>query len=355
MAKFVLFCLKLIATVMITLGFLFLATLAPILLTVRLVVLRLAQAKNPDVAGMMMGMSQIFALESFRATSSCNILLHFVCDGTTSLGSLTERFVEKILPSPFATLNTNPYARLRQFWTHYMGFILWQWESDFRIEKHIRLYDYTDNDLTIPNGTCSEEDLKRITAPLLAKPFVEGQSPWELLIIENYRSNLNVDGHPQCVLVLRIHHALADGLSIVKMVIRLFGGDEKSGFARAKFTPPSLLEEVGKNLLVALRGPYDLASKFVDCFDPPNCWYMVDRRRLKKYHALFSHEIPVWKIKEIMRKHNACYNAVLFTVTAGAIAKLMDEAGQEVPKKLSSFFAYPLANHPEGLVNHVYV
>ena len=345
--------LKLIGTTVVILGFLSLGILAPILLILRYFVLHLAHFKRLDLADMMTGMSQIFALESFEAKSSCSILLHFVCDGTVSLESLTDRFADKFLPAPFSSVKSDPYARLRQLWTKYLGFILWAWEADFRIEKHIRHYDYTDSDLALPNGICSEEDLKRLTAPLLAKPFVAGQSPWELLLIEKYRSNLNVDGHPQSVIVLRIHHALADGVSIVKMIISLFNGDEMSGFARPKFTPPSLMQNIGKTLLVAMRGPYELASKFVNCFDTKNCWYMGDKRRPKEYHALFSNEIPVWKIKEIMKKHSVCYNAVLYSVTAGAITKLMVEAGQEVPAKLSSFFAYPLANHPGGLVNHV--
>ena len=110
-----------------------------------------------------------------------------------------------------------------------MGFILWVWEADFRLEQHIRFYDFTGSDLAIPNGICSKEDLKSVTAPLLSKPFEERQSHWELLLIENYRSNENMDGHPQFVIVLTIHHALEDGISIVQMMLRLVGGDEITG------------------------------------------------------------------------------------------------------------------------------
>ena len=108
-------------------------------------------------------------------------------------------------------------------------------------------------------------------------------------------------------------------------------------------------------MLVALGGPYDLASTYVDCFDSPTCWYMRDKRKPKEYYTIFSNAIPVWKIKEIMKKHKVCFNAVLYSVTAGAIVKLMNAAGQEVPDKLSTMFSYPLANRPEGLVNHVLV
>ena len=345
---------KLAVTIVITLGFISLGIIAPVFLLVRFTVLLIAQARRRGLAEMMSGLSQVFALESFLATSSCNIVLHCVFDGQISLESLRESFVDKMLPS---VLNpkSDPYARLRQIYLKYMGFIWWLWEADFRIEQHIRVYDFTDSDLAIPAGICSEDDLKEITAPLLAKPFEAGQSPWELLLIENYRSNENFDGHPQCVFTLRIHHALADGISIVQMLIHLVGGDEVAGFMKPKFTPPSVAEKVLKILLVALRGPFDLASTYTDCFDSPNSWYMKDKRRPKEYHAFFSNTIPVWKVKEIMKKHSVCYNAVLYSVTAGAIVKLMDEAGQEVPAKLSTLFSYPLADRPEGLANHVLV
>ena len=344
---------KLVGTIVITLGFLSLGIVAPIFLILRFSLLLLDQARRRrGLAGMMTGLSQIFALESFETTSSCNIVVHSVFDGHISLESLRALFVSKFLPS-VSNPKSDPYARLRQFWVKNMGFMWWVWVADFRIQKHIRLYDYTESDLAIPTGICSEEDLKAVTASLLAKPFEAEQSPWELLLIENYRSNENFDGHPQCVLALRIHHALADGISILQMMLRLVGGDEVTGFVKPRSPQPSLVGKIAKILLVALRGPYDLASTYVDCFDFPNCWYVKDKGRRKEYHVFFSNVVPVWKIKEIMKKHKVCYNAVLYSIAAGAIVKLMNEVGQQVPAKLSTMFSYPLANRPQGLVNYV--
>ena len=357
MERIVKFVLKLIGTIVIILGFSQLLIAASISLLIRRFVIALARIQRPDFAQMMQGMSQIFALESYQAASSCNIILYMVCDGTISLDLLRQQFLIKLMPATCMSnpeADEDPYARLRQFWAKYMGFLFWQWEVDFRAEKHIRHYDCSDIGVALTEGgVCSEEDLKRITAPLLAKPFVAGQSPWELLLMENYKSHENNDGHRQCVVAIRIHHALADGISLVKMISRLFD-NETADFTTATFPQLSLAKRILRNVLVTLRGPYDLASKyFVDCYDSRNCWYMVDEQRPKQYHALFSEVIQVGKIKEIMKEYGVCYNAVLYAVTAGAIVKLMKEAGQKIPARLSSFYSCPLPGHPGGLENYV--
>ena len=108
-----------------------------------------------------------------------------------------------------------------------------------------------------------------------------------------------------------MHHALLDGISLLKMILRLFDNDTVD-IAQARFPQRSLAKTIGNNLLVALRGPYDFASKyFVDCYDDSsNCWYMEDKQRPKEYHTFFSKTNQVGKIKEIMKKYNVCYNAI---------------------------------------------
>lgn len=299
----------------------------------------------------------MFALESYQAGCGCNVVLYIVCDGAMSLDSLRQQFLFKLMPKPHSKSQCDPCARLRQLWTKYVGFLFWKWERDFRIEKHIRQYDYSNIGMVLPEEVCSEEDLKRISAPLLAWPFDAGQSPWELLLMEKYKSDDNNDDHPQCVIALRIHNALSDGISILQMLLRLFD-HEKEDFAKARFPQLSLARKIGTNLLVTLRGPYDLASKlFVDCYDDSssNCWCMVDKQRPNEYHTFFSNAIQLEHIKEIVRRHKVCFNAAVYSVTAGATLKLMSEAGQKIPNKLSTLHSYPLPAHPGGLDNYVLV
>ena len=351
MEKFKATFLKIIGTVVTFL--IFFATLLEVSLSllIRPCVVVLAKIMRPDLAEIMHDRGQPFALESVHTKAGFTIVMHLVCDGTISLDALREQFQHQLMPCPLSKDKSDKYVRLRQIWTQYMGYLFWKWELDFSAKAHIREYDYNEPELAIPEGVCSEENLKKVTAAIVEKPFAAGQSPWEFLVINKYKSNNNADDHPQCVIVLRIHHTLADGISIIKMLLRLFD-QETATFAKARFPEMSLTEKLGRNLKVALRAPYALASKLVDGYDGKNRWYIVNRQLPKQYHTFFSDSVPVGKIKEIMRKHQVCYNAAIYTVTVGAMVKLMKEVGQEVPAQLSCSYPYPLPNHPGGLVNH---
>ena len=333
--------------------FLSVATIIGVLLSllVRPLVAVLATICRPDLAGLMHDRGQPLALESVHTKSAFTVVMHLVCDGTISLDALREQFHHQLMPSILNKNKSDTYIHLRQLWTQYLGYLFWQWESDFRVENHIREYDYDEPELAIPQGVCSEEDLKRATAGIVAKPFAEGRSPWEIFVIDKYRSNNNTDGHLQCVIVVRIHHALADGISIIKMLLRLFD-QEATPFATARFPPNSFAARVRRNLMVALRAPFVMASTLVDAYDGKNSWYIENKKLPKQYHTFFSDSVPVAKIKEIMRKHQVCYNAVVYSVTIGAMVKLMEEVGQQVSAQASCSYAYPLPNHPGGLVNH---
>ena len=329
-----------------------LAFAAVSLLLLRPFVALLARILRSDLADIMYNRGQIFAFEPVYTKSSLTVLMHLVCDGTVSLESLREQFRRQLLPSVWNKNKGDDYVRLRQLWTQYCGYLFWQWEADFRVEKHVREYDYEEPELALPKGgVCSEEHLKGITGAISERAYSPGQSPWEMLLIKNYKSSNNTDGHPQCVIVLRMHHTLTDIISMIKLILRLFD-QETVSFAKARFRQTSAVERLWRNVKVALRAPYDVASNLVDVHDGKNCWSMENKQLTKHYHTLFSNPVPVGKIKEIMKKYGVSYNAAIYSVTGGAMVKLMTEAGQKVPDQLSTFMPYPLPDHPGGLVNH---
>ena len=57
-------------------------------------------------------------------------------------------------------------------------------------------------------------------------------------------------------------------------------------------------------------------------------------------------------VKEIRKRYEVNYNAVLAAVACGAIRRVMEDAGQEVPKSMAVFMPLPLPDHPDGLVIH---
>lgn len=120
-AKFVVELVGAMAVVLVTAPLL-IAALVSFLLPRFVVVL--APFRRPHLAEMMKGVTQFFALESFQGESSCNIIVHIVCDGTISLDSLRQQFQMTLIPTSIMNSTPDPYARLRQLWTKYMFLLL---------------------------------------------------------------------------------------------------------------------------------------------------------------------------------------------------------------------------------------
>ena len=230
--------------------------------------------------------------------------------------------------------------------------MFWKWDKNFSLNHHIRVYDNQEPELKLPE-VCTEEDLKRVTGGLISRPFPEGRSPWEILLIPKYRAGDNESGKEQTVIVFRIHHAMADGYSILKMLLKLFNV-EGSKVPKPNFPKLSLWQRLVRVLVFPFRLPFDIASQMVvDSFDGNNCWHLLDTKLTRQYHTFFSDQVPVEQIKEIKNKYEIGYNAAVYSIAAGGVRRLMQEAGQKVPKNLSCFVPFPLPKHPGGLVVHV--
>jgi len=77
--------------------------------------------------------------------------------------------------------------------------------SDPDLEQHIRLAEPVDG----------LEGLERMCAALMDEPLPTDRPPWELLVVPGARA-------PGAGMVLRIHHALADGMAAADIAQRLF-------------------------------------------------------------------------------------------------------------------------------------
>ena len=175
-----------------------------------------------------------------------------------------------------------------------------------------------------------------------------------MLLIQDYHYIDDTDGQSRTgsVLVLKIHHGLADGLSIVKLLIRLFDIRLKK-FPTASFPQLSPFRRLMRRAVSVIKLPFDLAHILVNSRDSPSSWHIVDQQLSRRYLTFCSDRIPMATIKAIKNKYGVGYNTVVYSIAAGGVSRLMKEADQEVPKSMTALVPYPLPNHPGGLVNHV--
>ena len=243
-----------------------------------------------------------------------------------------------------------------------MGFLFWEENPNFKLENHIRMYDYTDSNLALPRNS-TEDDLRAVTNGLLAKEYAKEHSPWELLLVENFHYSRDIgqvgttEVVPGSVLVLRIHHALADWLSIVKFLVHLCKTDcdeVRYTIAEAKFPQMGRLQKSAIYLNQFARLPVEVCSASVQqhCMGKFSWLPFRTEVRFQNYHTFFSDKIPLEKIKTVRKRHGVSSNAVLNTMIAGALVKLLEEFGQTMPRCMVCAYSIPLPQHPGGLVNH---
>ena len=182
---------------------------------------------------------------------------------------------------------------------------------------------------------------------MVARPWVEGRSPWEILIVPDYRTNQEPE-KAGSVAILRVHHAMIDGYSILTMLLR-FSHSLNVKRVLPNFPKLSPSQQLTRPLLLLLKMPYDFAEFALDSIDG---WHLLWKPLSRKYHAFLSDEINVATMKKIRKKYGVDYNATVYSITAGSIRRLMLASGHELPESLSVLVPFPLPNHPGGLVLH---
>ena len=191
-----------------------------------------------------------------------------------------------------------------------------------------------------------------MTGSLVSSPYLT-PCPWEMLLIPEYHYFDDTDGQSRTgsVLVLKIDHGIADGLSIVKFLVQLFEIRLKQ-FPTASFPQLSPFRRLMRRAVSVIKFPFDLASNIVHSHNDTSSWHITDPKLSRRYLTFCSDRIPMATIKAIKNKYGVGYNTVVYSIAAGAVSKLMKAAGQEFPKSMTSSIPYPLPKHPDGLVNH---
>ncbi|CAG7716359.1 unnamed protein product, partial [Allacma fusca] len=263
-----------------------------------------------------------------------NIVATFVLPGGFTISDTTARevFQDRLLnlEKPNGELI---YGKFKMYWTNFLGYACWKEDRDFKLSRHIRNYDYP-GQMSLPSAP-SQAILESKLSLLLRTKWIRTQSPWEVLLIQNYR------GSGQTVFIFRIDHALGDGRSFLGILRNVTG-------AELKF--PSF------KISVALKK----SDLFFKSLEIPFYSYLHlleygDRKRLPAgpgplgldYGGTtisISPEIPVEVIKRIKKHFNVSYACVLYAAISGAISRALEGSDQNVPNDFSAGLVLPKPN-----------
>jgi hypothetical protein len=96
----------------------------------------------------------------------------------------------------------------------FLGYYFWEAANDFSLKNHI----------LVSHSPIHERDLKDKAQEWVTAPFPAGQPLWEIRIFTKYRPSSEAEaGAPFTIVIPRLHHAISDGNTYIKLIDKLTG------------------------------------------------------------------------------------------------------------------------------------
>lgn len=238
------------------------------------------------------------------------------------------------------------------------GIASWEFDPNFDIRSHF-------HHVALP-GAGGKQELQRMVSDLMAIPLDRTKPLWTCHLIENYKKG--------CALFFRLHHCIADGISLVHVIlsttdkepgIPLF--EDKSAKKKKKWTPPSFIpfEQLMTNVSGVIDKSQIIGGKLIEewskvlsnpsylkklikstssliadtamvlgkltlmPFDPKTC--LKGPLGIRKCVA-WSNLISLEKVKTMSKAFDVTINDVLIASVAGALRRYLMMRGDRVQK-----------------------
>ncbi|OZG74879.1 hypothetical protein BTA51_00260 [Hahella sp. CCB-MM4] len=235
------------------------------------------------------------------------------------------------------------FSRFRQRVTHVEERPCWEEDPHFHIDNHIHL-------IGLP-GQDRQEDLQRLASDLISTPLNLTHPLWQIHVVESYQGG--------SALIFRIHHCIADGISLVRVMLSLTDvGAVPPPQEHHENTHHSLMDHLltpalnwlkheanlgeqlfhgGLDLIEHPQHLLDLAREGAAITsevariaamptDPPSCFKGTLGGRK---NVSWSASLPLEEVKHTAKLLGATINDILLTATTGALRRYLLARNEE--------------------------
>jgi WS/DGAT/MGAT family acyltransferase len=231
----------------------------------------------------------------------------------------------------------------------------WAIDADFDLRSHLR-------HIALPSGDADRE-LQAMVTQCMSTPLDPRRPLWQVQLVDEYRGG--------SALVWRMHHALGDGVALVKLLRSLAEPQEASAWKPA--SQPLALATAGRRLAKEVRDVAAHPRRAVDLAQRGASGAMALGRLLalprepatslkgplgaNKLSA-WSRSIELARLKDLAHRHDAKLNDVLATLVSGALRLYLLKRGEctgvgvraAVPVNLRTTAEEPALGNRFGLV-----
>jgi len=222
------------------------------------------------------------------------------------------------------------HDRFRQRVVHDHGKDYWEIDPDFSLQNHLVATDFP------VNG--SKKDLQAVSSQIISTQLDFERPLWCIHHIENYQNG--------GALVFRIHHCIADGMALVRLILSLTdesvasdgngNGQEKSTSSGKNSHHESLRDlishprQVIDTLKHGVSGAEELAAVTIRPSDPKTS---LKGTLTGNKNVAWADPFPLADVKKIGKKLNATVNDVLMAAATGALRTHLLRNAEDVNDK----------------------
>lgn len=184
--------------------------------------------------------------------------------------------------------------------------------------------------------------LRALVGDLASTPIDHGRPLWDVYLIDDFGSG--------AVLMTRIHHAIADGISLARVMMSATDdGDDGPGIGDAEHTHHSALgtilhagiEAVEHPKRAAARGLTDLRALAKLLLPGSESSRVLKGDGRASHRVAWSDPVDLWRVKDTARAYRVTVNDVLMAALTGALRELILDAGA-TPERLHALVPFNL-------------
>ena len=251
-----------------------------------------------------------------------------ILGGPLDLDKLEETIAQRFLAIP--RFKQRVESRAGEYW--------WADDPYFDESRHIKR-------VRLP-GKADQRELQRYVAQLASEHLDKARPLWQLHIVEDYQGG--------AAIIIRIHHAIADGMALVGMMLSVMdGGDQRAWTAHSKAEPPAWLSLPGiKALQKSLGVTTDLLNEATALaanpaktarigagvagelawllLMPEDSWTRFKGKPSGNKRVAWTDPIPLHEVKAVGKALGCTINDVLLASVAGALCQYLKDKGDPV-------------------------
>lgn len=234
-----------------------------------------------------------------------------------------------------------PFDRFRQYVVEQQTGAEWVDDPTFKLENHLRE--------AVLRGAADDAELQRLVGELASEPLDPDRPLWQFHHVTNYRGG--------SALIARIHHCIADGIALIRVVLALtdetatparavprprtdraaapVDGDGWQGLVRnaATMLPHLLTQAIDPDRLSSYVG--GVARMLGDAarlaFLPPDSSSALKGSPAGRKQVAWNAPMPLDELKTVARALGVSVNDVLLCCVAGALRRHLVARGDHLP------------------------